>query len=83
MKWEKELKLIAGLAKLYPTFKAGHKGSIINYDRFVSCDMWKAWWVCILCVHHLGYRIPSLEMFIREHDTCEWYWYEQHFRIKN
>ena len=81
--WEKELKMIEGLGKLYPEFEEGNRLSII-YERFDE-DKWdKAYWVFLLCKYHLNRRIPSLENFIRKTGISDYVWkcYSYHFRIK-
>ena len=80
MKWEKELKMIEGLGKLYPRFDWCDHRFVMNYD---SCSTLyqRAFWVYKLCKHHLNRRLFSLEDFIIENNGLAWVWYENHFGI--
>ena len=79
--WEKELKIIAGLGKLYPAFDNG-AGYIIKYSENNDTNNYCALWVCWLCRFHLNQRIPTLENFIGSHEYWGWFRYKEHFGIK-
>ena len=80
--WEKELKIVEGLGKLYPEFEDRYVGTIIY-----SMHKWDNWdksrWVYCLCVYHLNQRIPSLEKFIEKHCGSAWFYYYNYFKIEN
>ena len=79
--WEKEIKIIDGLGKLYPEF-VDCFGDIIRYEKFRADDWDKAYWVYYLCRYGLNQRIPSLEIYIKKFDHRGWYHYNRYFRIK-
>ena len=77
--WEKELKYINGLGKLYPAFRDCY-GEIV-YENYVSCYA-QAAWVVWLCVNNLKQRIPSLEKFIRKCNPGVWEIYRESFGVE-
>ena len=93
--WEKELKLLAGLGKLYPVFDDCW-GTTINYEKHVQfdeCDYYdpeennhepyymRAEWVYWLCRLHLNCRIPRLENFLEENNKDMWVGYKRYFGL--
>ena len=82
MKWEKEIKIVKGLRKLYPVIDV--PWGKVDYDRFVDVDnnFWKVWWLYWLCVHHLKQRMASLEGYMKYYNQSHWHWYKAHFGIE-
>ena len=78
--WEKELKIIEGLGKLYPEFKNSY-GVTIAYEGFQRDFGDIGWWVCMLSVYHLKQRVPSLEYFLKHNTVIAWDWYTNHFEL--
>ena len=80
--WEKEIKIIDGLGKLYPEF-IDYDGYLIRYRRYRTSYFAKSAWLVWLCTDHLNQRIPSLEPFIAEGSKeCAWGYYKEYFGIK-
>ena len=78
-KWEKELKMINGLAKMYPVFKHPLNSNVLFHNYEASKPL-LALWVYYLCKYGLEQRIPSLERFIRKHGVGDlWFNYMKHF----
>ena len=82
MNWERERKIIKGLAKMYPVFSSG-QGFYIKYDHYLANNYAQAAWVCNLCIRELNHRLPKLEDYIKEHSLYGWRRYVGHFFVKN
>ena len=80
--WEKEIRIVNGLGKLYPRFRT-------NWGLSLTFKLWdgnfqqKAWWVGCLCRHQLGQRLPNLEKFIKYNDFRAWCVYKTQFGLRN
>ena len=83
--WEKELRIIKGLQKLYPELKNDWGNPVpfpTTYDLYLTDMQEKSWWLYLLCKYHLKQRIPSIENFMRKTNGSAWWWYSRLFGVE-
>ena len=78
--WEKELKIIDGLGKLYPDF-SDDLDIRVRYEEYGDDILSKSFWLTWLCEDHLKSRLPSLEKFLRRNNKEAWNWYRAYFKM--
>ena len=79
--WEKELKIIDGLGRLYPTY-IDKWDRLISYKIYGGANHLKVWWVYWLCRDQLNQRITSLERYIQRYESVAWDCYKNYFGME-
>ena len=80
--WEKEIKIIEGMGRLYPVFSNVWIDDVY-YAKYRVNNHSRAAWVYMLCRWYLDYRIPSLEKFMKTYGDYAWRYYKSYFEIED